>query len=312
LDRLSKMAEQNELTDDEQERFENLSARVEGDYSDDDIATSGIWLYVDRDGDLCSHGPYRRTEDDPNREPSEDGEATTAPLKPESRALSASLLEDLHRIRLADLQLRAGERAELMLDLLAYKLSGTLTPYSQPLHISPSRQAVEPEKSEGFILPERLFAPDKAEHDARGAMSPEGFTTFRALGKKSRNDILARGLARLIGNNDLAPMIASIAGSNVRDIWTPTASAYFSRIPVSVMDEVWCNLVPDDRTPTHATFRALKKADKAGNLHKLFNNDDYREAIGLSREQNTRIDTWLPADLQWPAVEIATAEEQAA
>ena len=78
------------------------------------------------------------------------------------------------------------------------------------------------------------------------------------------------------------------------------------------MDEVWCNLVPDDRIPTHATFRALKKADKAGNLHKLFNNDDFREAIGLSREQNTRIDAWLPAELQWPAVEIATAEEQAA
>ena len=312
LDRLSELAEQNALNDDELAKFETLSARLEGDYSDEDIATSGLWLYVDRDGDLCSHGPYRRNADDPNREPSEDGEATTTTTKPESRALSASLIEDLHRIRLADLQLRAGERAELMLDLLAYKLSGTLTPYSHPLHISLSRQAVEPEKSEGFTLPERLLAPDTAEHAARAALSPEGFISFRALGKKHRNDILARGLARLIGNNDLAPMIANIAGSNVRDIWTPTASAYFSRIPVSVMDEVWCNLVLDDRTPTHATFRALKKADKAGNLHKLFNNDDYREAIGLSREQNTRIDTWLPAELQWPAVEIATAEEQAA
>ncbi|GLS87720.1 chromosome partitioning protein ParB [Cypionkella aquatica] len=315
LDRLSDMAEQGDLSDDDQARFEYLSARAEGDYSDEDIATSGLWLYVDHHGALCTYGPYRRAQDDPNRESAGDDEAeggTATSAKPESRALSASLLEDLKRIRLADLQLHAGERAELMLDLLAYKLSGELMPYSSPIHFTANPQTIEPEKSEGFAPPHHLLALDNAQHATISRMSPDGFTAFRALGKKHRNDVLARGLARLIGDNDLGPMLADITGSAVREIWTPTASAYFGRLPVSVMDEIWCTLVPDERTPDHATFRAQKKAEKAQMLHKLFNNADFREAIGFSREQNTRIDQWLPAELQWPAVEIATPEEQAA
>lgn len=315
LDRLSEMAEQGDLSDEDQVRFEDLSARAEGDYSDEDIASSGLWLYVDHHGALCTYGPYRRSQDDPNREPSGDDEteggmATAA--KPESRALSASLLEDLKRIRLADLQLHVGERAELMLDLLAYKLSGELAPYPSPINFSPTRQQIEPEKTEGFLPPHCLLAPDEAELKARAKVSPEGFTAFRALGKKHRNDVLARGLARLLGDNDLGPMLADIAGTNPRAIWTPTASAYFKRLPVSALDDIWCDLVPDERSPSYAGFRAQSKADKAANLHCLFNIDSFREAIGLSRDQNARIDAWLPAELQWPAVEIATTQEQAA
>ncbi|MFC3180490.1 ParB/RepB/Spo0J family partition protein [Cypionkella sinensis] len=315
LDRLSDMAEQGDLSDEDQARFEDVSARAEGDYSDDDIATSGLWLYVDDHGALRTYGPYRRAQDDPNREAAGDDEAeggTATTPKPESRALSASLLEDLKRIRLADLQLHAGERAELMLDLLAYKLSGELMAYSSPIHFTANPQTVEPEKSEGFTPPNHLLALDNAQHATMGRMSPQGFTAFRALGKKHRNDLLARGLARLIGDNDLGPMLADIAGTNPRAIWTPTASAYFSRLPVSVLDDIWCDLVPDERVLDHAKFRAQKKADKAKALHQLFNSADYREAIGLSREQNTRIDQWLPAELQWPAIEIAQPEEKAA
>lgn len=312
LDRLSAMAEQQELTAAELAQLDALEARAAGDYSEADIASSGLWFYVDHNGELCTYGPYCRPEDNPNREQAEDGETTVTSIKPESRALSASLQDDLKRIRLADLQLRAGERAELMLDLLGYKLSGELSMWAFPLHFKTDPQPIEPEKPEGTSLPERLTAPDVSANTGKGSATPDSFTAFRALGKKHRNDLIARGLARLIGSDDLSPLLASITGTNPREIWTPTASAYFSRLPVAAMDEIWCTLVPDDRTPNHASFRGMKKGDKAANLHCLFNSDSFRETIGLSRDQNARIDTWLPAELQWPAVETASTEEQAA
>lgn len=305
---LQDRAEQDALTDAEFARMNELETRAAGDYSDEDRATSGVWLYLNHQGELAEYGPYRHPEDDPASATAEDGDGDAGAVQVESRALPANLIDDLKRIRLAALQLKAGESSELMLDLLAWQLSGDLRTYAAALQISTTPAPIAPEKPEGTTLPARL-----ADRDPLGGKdSPDaaGFAAFRALGKKHRNDVIARALARLLPTNDLAPALAAMLRPAVREIWTPTKSGYLSRLPGSLLDQIWCDLVPDGRAPDHASFRGLKKADKANLLHQLFEGPDLREALGLSRDQNARIDAWLPAELQWPTIEADTEEQE--
>lgn len=297
LEALGEKVGNEEMTDAELRRLEELETRANGDYAAEDIATAGLFLFVDTHGELCHAGPYRDPKDNPDNQPAETEDGTIP--KAESRALPANLISDLNRIRLTALQDRAADQPELMLDLLAYQLSGTIAPYSAVLNITTNNPPIIPEKTEGTTTPSRL-------HDAKTSTTrPDtpGFTAFRALGKKHRNEVLARALACALPANVLSPTLAAKLHPNVRSIWVPTKAGYLGRLPVAALDEIWCNLAPDDRTPDHAAFRALKKGDKADLLHKLFNDTDWREAFGLSRDQNTRIDTWLPAELEWPSID---------
>lgn len=305
LEELSERAEHNELTDEELARMEELETRAEGDFSEADRATSGRWIFVDHQGRLRMSDPRRKPEDDPNHDVVPEGDDSAAGAA-ESPALSNSLLTDLKAIRLAGLQLKAGESPELMLDLLAWQLSGELRPYSSVLLISTTPATITPEKPEGTSLPARLTDVNKL--DGKAAPDATGFAAFRALGKKHRNEVIARALARLIPTNELAPALAAQLRPALREIWTPTKSGYLTRLPMPALDQIWCELVPDDRSPDHAAFRAMKKADKANLLHQLFEGHDLRETLGLSRDQNARIDAWLPAELHWPAID-AEGEE---
>lgn len=304
LDELLRLGEQSELTDEQLTRLLELETRASGDYSDEDLAASGLWLYVDREGALCTHGPYRP------REPQTGASgASTSAKVAESPALSASLTDDLRRIRLAALQLAAGDHIDLLLDLLAWQISGTLKPWCQPLAINPTLQVIEPEKPEGLTLPERLIGGlDRARQDHAG--TAEEFRAYlHETSREERGVILARGLARLlVDGRESASLVAHYTNPDPRTIWTPTKDGYFGRAPVPVLDRIWKDLVPEDLQPPHR-FIGLKKAQKAQELHDLFNSAEYREALGLSRNQNAAIDAWLPAELQWPAIEGAEANE---
>jgi ParB family chromosome partitioning protein len=304
LDDLLRLGEQDELTNDQLARLDELEARAAGDYADEDIAASGLWLFVDRDGDLCTHGPYR-----PRAELAAADNASASAKAAESPALSASLTDDLRRIRLAALQLAVGEDYSLILDLLAWHLSGTTDPWSSPLGLSLTLAPIEPEKPDGLILPERLTERDRAPQ--RGAAEAAAFTAFRARPQDEKTRIVARSLARLITDQRAyLPALASLVLPDVRAIWTPTKEGYFSRCPVPVLDRIWKDLVPEDLQPPQR-FAALKKAQKAQELHDLFNSAEYREALGLSRDQTAAIDAWLPAELQWPAIEGAEDPQEA-
>ena len=90
-----------------------------------------------------------------------------------------------------------------------------------------------------------------------------------------------------------------------------TVGHLMRRLPVPVLDGIWTDLVPDAREPTHARFRALKKTDKVKLLHRLFNEADFRETVGLDRNQNAVIDAWLPPELQWPEIDQPQADDDA-
>lgn len=293
LEELEDRARSEELSDEEIDRMDELLERAAGDYPDDAIGESGIWLYLGYGGEIQVHGPYR---------PRAGSEAAPADetAAPQSKAPPQSLLEDLARIRLAALQHRAAGQTELMLDLLAWQMSGEIAPYSRTLHMAPTLATITPEKADGFDLPGALVDPDHG----REAPTTEGFAAFRALGKKHRNELLTRGLARTLDAtaHGLGPHLAASLRPNPREIWSPTAAGYFSRLPVAHLDAIWRELVPEDRFDP-ADFEKLKKAEKAKSLDQLFNSADFREALQLSREQNNRIDAWLPEQLQWPALE---------
>ncbi len=312
MEALSERGGYEELTPAEQERLEYLETRAIGNYAEEDVATSGLWFYVDGAGELCARGPFRRPEDDPNREREAEGGEEVTVAKPESAALSSSLVEDLNRIRLAALQVAIGDDFSVAYDLLEWHFSGEMGPWDRPLALSPTSQDICPDKTDGFDLPKRALAFDDA--PANGRATAASFAAFRSRPSKDKGEMLARAIARCVIGHEGRDYLCALAAEirpDVRRIWTPTASGYLSRLPVARLDRIWCDLVPDGLEPTHAKFRALKKGEKAQLLHKLFNDADFREGIGTSREVNETIDTWLPAELQWPEVETAEAQEAA-
>lgn len=298
LEDLHSRGEEAELSAEDLARMHELEERALGDYADEDIATSGVILYLEIDGTIANYGAYRRAEDDPARAEADPIEAGSGG-KVETKALSAGLTEDQHKIRLAALQRRAAAQPELMLDLLAWQVSSTFSAWDTPLRVTLDRQPITPEKADGLELPPSLADPERTITYA----TAEGFATFRALGKKHRNEVLTRGLARaLIAHRELAPILAAQLTPDPREIWTPTADGYFKRLPAPHLDSLWDELVPADRREG-MDFQTKKKGEKATILHRLFNEADFREALGLDRATNARLDAWLPEQLQWPAVE---------
>lgn len=301
-DLLQERAEEEALSEDDLARLQALDARMDGDFDDEDRETAGLWIFLGYRGEVERFGPYRRREDAQGAE-GDDSDGVAPIAAPEPRGLPQNLIDDLARIRLAALQHRAAQAHELMLDLLAWQLSGSLWPWHTPLSLTATAQPLDPSKLEGFDLPE-ILAPAEAEGE-REAATAEAFEAFRAKGKRHRNEVLTRALARTLlasggGRDGFAAHLAGMLHPAPRTIWTPTAAGYLGRLPVAALDDLWRQLVPEGRADWTG-----KKGDKAKQLHRLFNDQDYREALGLSRDENAAIDSWLPAELRFTQREAA-------
>lgn len=313
LDDLARLGETEEWTEAQEARYEELSARAAGDFAEEDVASSGVFVFVTGKGQLVVTDPYRKPEDRPGAgaAKAEDGTAETRPV--ETKALPAALLEDLYRIKRAALEAELIDCPSLMLDLLAYSLSGGFWPHNAPVMMQPTAAIIAPDKAEGFDPPARLASFDAKDY-GRATPSVEGFKAFRetydAAGVKVTRPTreLTLAIARCIRpHSPLEAYLASRVEPNVRAIWTPTKDGYFTRLPVPVLDAIWADLVPGDLAAAR-NWPGLKKADKARELHDLFNSAEYREALGLSRDAADTIHAWLPPELQWPAVD---GEEEA-
>lgn len=295
-------AEQDVLSEADAARLAELEWRADGDYTDDDRAVGVLWLYVDFRGDLQRHGPYRPAPQD------EGAEDDTIEVTRE-KAISASMIADMHMIRIAALQQELSLSPDLALDLLAWQIETAARPWEAPLAVTPSFQPIAVEKAEGYDLPPGLIALDKREEKPVTALSFKAFRDqVRREGPRRRNHILAVALARSLKTSDLAPWLADLLQPNPRTWWTPTKSAYFARLPQSHLDAIWRQLAPED---SHVGFLSNPKADKVALLHKLFNDADYREALGTTRDQNTAIDEWLPPEMLWPDLGDQQDEEAA-
>lgn len=298
-------AEERDFTAEEEARFDELNQRAEGGYSEDDMATGTAVIFVNVSAELTFYGAY--CERQAAAATCADGVTVTS----KAETIPQNLKDDLAILRRLAIQTALLAKPELLLDLLALTLSGGLSPWSRPLALSPTAQNLTPSKPDETVIADRLQA---ALPDGHASLTMEALRAIQDGGKKDRNAAITAGLARTFcrERDDFADALAAMIGADVRKVWTPTAENYFKRLPGPMLDQIMAELVPDDLYDA-AKFRALKKADKARQLHELFQGQDYREALGLSRAQAAAIDSWLPPELRFaPTTDAIAPQEDAA
>ncbi len=284
-----------ELTDAEIYRMDELEDRARGSYSDEDIAAGTAFAYVDRTGKLQIEGPYLPRAGTQTATDNE-GSATQIPAKP---PITQGGLDDLKRIQSLALQTKLIDKPELMLDLLAFQLAHGLPGYAGPLNVQISEQAITPSNTDEVRIDKRLTEDD----ESLTTPPAEAFTAFKELGKAHRNKVLARTLARTLNqpfHNPLNAALCETMDVSPRDVWTPTADNHFKACSVPTLDAIWRELVIQDGEgdAEMERFAKLKKGEKAKELEALFNDASVQEALGLSRAQVAAIDAWVPVMLR--------------
>ena len=298
LDRLIERAETGDaLTDEEVARIEELQDRKLGDWSDEVRAKSGAFAFVNARGQVEVVGAFERVERHGGSAGDDTVETSGGGEKP---LIPQNCLDDLGRIRLAAQQTTMLTQHETLLDLLAYQLDMNGSTWSGAMGVSIDRPAIRPDKDDEFHQDARL--PDAAP-DYSVSPSWAGFEAFTAKGKKHRNEVLTRHLARSLRSFTSSGFLREVfaqtgAAGTIRKIWHPTAENFFGRVRVDYLDRLWAELL--DLEPEDARleeFVKLKKAAKAKELQGLFHDASVQEALGLSRDQVKRIDAWVPAEM---------------
>lgn len=298
-DELADLANGDVLDDEGQAELDALQAKSDGSYTDEQKAHAGAILYIDNSGRIQGYEGLVRGADK--------AEAIAAGILQKSRhaddddagpkdPISQKLRDDLSRVAQGARQHAALRDPDLLIDLLAYQLSHALN-WKNPLGISltdvPNWPTTE---AEGYALDERLTAnPPRDMWDAKDLGA--SFRAFRKKGPEHVRGELVRFLAAQYrgGDEKLAAMIDRETQPNVREVWTPTAANFFSRVGGPYLNELWRDLLglAADH-PTITTFERLKKGEKAERLQSLFADEATRTALGLTDEQIARIDAWTP------------------
>ena len=310
LEDLSTRSETEELTEIELARLDELDNRT-SDWTQTDRATSGIFVLVNEKGDIStSFRAYRRPadfassgegdDDDDDNGKGSDGTVTKIPTNP---PFPQNLLDDMAAIRLHALQVELAGKMELALDLLAFSIDPACQPWHRPLAFSATFQRNAPQNDDGFRPDSRVVIPPLGAAHTNPA---EAFQQLRELGKVHRNQVLTHHLAATLATRSdrdpITHILVQLLNPDVRRHWHPTAS-FFKRADVAWLDSIYIELTSAS-DENAAAFRQRTKKDKVKALDDLFNNMSTREALGLSRAQNTTIDAWLPPPLRFDKGEV--------
>lgn len=295
--------QRNSLNEEAQQRLEELQTRADGDFTDEDRETGGIIVVVNHKGDLKTEGAYTRKGATTNKDDIVEHKPAAAKPAAAKPALTQAGAEDLRRISLMALQGAMIDKTEFLLELFAWQMERGAPSYSSPFAISLTDQPITPEAEGSWHIDARLNDPDHSVHNFSEDTAAT-FKAFQAKGKKHRNQVISRGLTRAlqIPSGQMAALgavMSEFAGVDIRKAWTPDAPTYFSRLNTPAMETLWAELleadVDDERV---AAFGQLKKGQKAKELSDLFANAEVQETLGLTRDQISRIDAWLPSELQ--------------
>ena len=278
-----------------------LQSKQDGAYTAEQKAHAGAILYIDREGRLCAQeGLVRGTDKAAAQaagilpEPGHGGGGDDEPKSP----ISHKLRDDLNRVVTGARQHAALRDPEMVLALLAYQLAGKGGFWDQPFGIRtddvpnwPSTEAA------GYALDARLTTPATGEADPyRKVDQARSFRAYRGKGMERIMEDLHRHLAALLKPSEaLAGVIDKQVATSIREVWTPTAENFFSRVGSPYLNDLWRDLLglaPDH--PTVTTFQKLKKGEKAAKLETLFTDAEACSAFGLTDEQTARIVAWLP------------------
>ncbi|MEL6959105.1 MAG: ParB/RepB/Spo0J family partition protein [Pseudomonadota bacterium] len=323
LDKFGRVyAEEGQLSEDEAERYDELAELANGDvldaageaelaalqtiidgqYTDEQRSHAGLYVYVDGNGVQQISGALVKPEDKKAaieagilrksmRSSSNDG-----PKSP----ISQKLRDDLNRVTKGARQHAALRDPDLLIDLLAYQLSHNLR-WDKPFGIATTEVPNWPStEADGYALDERLTTnPPRDMWDAKDLGA-----SFRAFRKKGADHVrgeLVRFLAAQFqgGDEKLQALVEKATKPDTREVWTPTAANFFSRVGGPYMVEIWRDLLDlAEDHPTATTFAKLKKGEKAAKLEALFTQSDLRSALGVTEAQAAKIDAWLPEGME--------------
>ena len=306
-DELSELAEAEALDEEGQAELDSLETFARGAFTDVQREHAGLFIFVDSNGQLTVQAAYIRAED---REAAiaaevltgfaarsrDGGSGTEAAPKP---AISNALRDDLNRVAKGARQHAALRDPELLIDLLAYQLSHGLA-WRKPFGLSTEDVPNWPTtEAEGYALDDRLtLNPPK---DMHGKDLAKSFRAFRKKGAEHVRGELTRMLAAHYrgGDEQLLALIDKETTPAIREVWTPTAANFFSRVGGPYLNELWRDLLDlKEDHPTATSFAKLKKAEKAAKLEKLFGDADTRKALGITGAQEARIAAWLPEGME--------------
>ena len=185
----------------------------------------------------------------------------------------------------------------MILALLAFQLTGKGGYRGSPFGIRTDDVPNWPTtEGAGYALDERLTTPANGPKDPWNIDLARSFRAFKGKGMEHVMAELHRHLAALLSApSDLAPVIDKQVTTSIREVWTPTAENFFSRVGGPYLNDLWSDLLGlASGHPTITTFQKLKKGEKAEKLESLFGDDATRTALGLTDEQTARIAAWLP------------------
>ena len=305
-DELAELAQAEVLDAEGEADLEALQAILEGDFTPEQRAYAGVFICADHAGQLRIHGAYLHPDD---AEAAIEagiltGHAAEAVSKKTDAApkspYSAALVEDMKAARLHAAQAALLAKPELLLDLLAFTLSGRGGAYETLLDLRPNRANITPSKAEGLTAEPRLGDPEAGPGWMEDAERVAAFEAFRAEGKKARNAALAEGLARTFAWPDprkegLFQHIEAEAEAGLRQVWMPTAEGFFARVSAGYLDTLMLDLTGcDPQGSGFKAWKAQKKGEKAASMERLFNDADYQKAWHIDAEKLARIRAWEP------------------
>ncbi|MBL4559284.1 MAG: hypothetical protein JKP98_26285 [Rhodobacteraceae bacterium] len=264
---LAELANADVLDAEGQADLNALSRTLDGDYTAEQRAVAGAILAIDYDGEMRLHGGLIRKADReaaiaagviaPARGAGEDAE-------PASPAFSARLTADLEAVARAARQHAVLAKPDLLLDLLAFQLSGRAG-HRAIFALRHGDVANAPGTATGFAPDARIAAARHAPADPWTADRARAFRAFRKTGKARVRGDLAQYLAQLLDLPDsaLGQLIDKEAKTAIRAIWTPTAENFFARVKGAYLDTLWREMLGlPDTHPTVTTFARLKKRAK--------------------------------------------------
>jgi ParB family chromosome partitioning protein len=296
---LCEMVDSDVLNAEGEEELAGLQGILEGAFSEDQKTHAGCVVYVDQCGGLKVEAGLIRAEDKKAalaagilQNSAHGAGDDKAPKNPYSQKLR----DDLDAIKLAALQNAMLDQPDLLIDLLAFQLSGA-TGFRDLFDISLGTPSSTPSVAAGFAVDKRLSKPGVSPADAWGVDLKNAFASFKKKGKKHRDAELIRHLAKLLTGGDAIfhGVLSEKSRADIRKVWTPTAENLFKRVSGPMLETIYCDLL--DLAPTSVeakAFAKLKKAEKAKILEGLFADETKQKLLGVTAEQKARIEAWVP------------------
>lgn len=298
-DELTELAEGDVLNEAGHAELDALQTILDGAFTEEQKVVAGCVIHVSNDGTLEITAGLIKPEDKKaaidagiliKSQHGGSGE------KVQKNPYSQKLRTDLDAIKLAALQNAMLEQPDLLLDLLAFQLSG-MTGSNDVLDITLGRPNNAPTSETGFGVDKRLSKPRIAPEDRWNVDLKKAFGSFKKKGKTFRDAELTRQLSKLLtgGDAEFGAVLGGKADAGIRKVWTPTAENLFKRISGPLMESIFCELL--DLSPTDEKAKAFakqKKGDKADAMEDLFSDPTKQKLLGVTEAQKARIDAWVP------------------